>query len=30
LIKNIRTIRMKLSDNERENITRLIKIKSLH
>ena len=27
LKKNIRTIRMKLSDNERENITRLIKIK---
>jgi len=30
LIKNIRMIKMKLSDNERENITRLIKIKSLH
>jgi len=30
LIKNIRIIRMKLSDNERENITRLIKIKTLH
>jgi len=30
LIKNIRVIRMKLSDYERENITRLIKIKSLH
>ena len=30
LIKNIRMIRMKLSDNERENITRLIKIKTLH
>jgi len=30
LIRNIRTIRMKLSDNERENITRLIKIKTLH
>ena len=29
LIKNIRTIRMKLSDNERENITRLIKVKTL-
>ena len=29
LIKNIRIIKMKLSDNERENITRLIKIKSL-
>jgi len=30
LIRNIRMIKMKLSDNERENITRLIKIKSLH
>ena len=30
LIKNIRVIKMKLSDNERENITRLIKIKTLH
>ena len=29
LIKNIRIIRMKLSDNERENITRLIKIKTM-
>jgi V/A-type H+-transporting ATPase subunit D len=29
LIKNIRTIRMKLSDSERENITRLIKVKTL-
>ena len=29
LKKNIQVIRMKLSDNERENITRLIKIKSL-
>ena len=29
LMKNIQVIRMKLSDNERENITRLIKIKSL-
>jgi len=28
LIKSIRTIQMKLSDNERENITRLIKIKT--
>jgi len=30
LMRNIRVIRMKLSDNERENITRLIKIKTLH
>jgi len=30
LIKNIRMIQMKLSDSERENITRLIKIKTLH
>ena len=30
LVRNIRMIKMKLSDNERENITRLIKIKSLH
>ena len=30
LVKNIRMIKMKLSDNERENITRLIKIKNLH
>ena len=30
LIRDIRAIKMKLSDNERENITRLIKIKSLH
>ena len=30
LIKNIRMIKMKLSDNERENITRLIKVKTLH
>lgn len=30
LIKNIRFIRMKLSDYERENTTRLIKIKTLH
>lgn len=30
LMDNIRMIKMKLSDNERENITRLIKIKSLH
>ena len=29
LIKNIRMIKMKLSDSERENITRLIKIKTL-
>jgi len=29
LIKNIRMIKMRLSDNERENITRLIKIKTL-
>jgi len=29
LRKNIRVIRMKLSDNERENITRLIKVKTL-
>jgi len=29
LKKNIRTIKMKLSDNERENITRLIKIKTM-
>jgi len=30
LVKNIRMIQMKLSDGERENITRLIKIKTLH
>ena len=30
LVKNIRAIKMKLSDNERENITRLIKVKTLH
>ena len=30
LIRDIRIIKMKLSDNERENITRLIKIKTLH
>jgi len=30
LVKNIRIIKMKLSDNERESITRLIKIKTLH
>jgi len=30
IIKNIRTIQMKLSDSERENITRLIKIKNQH
>ena len=29
LIKNIRVIRMKLSDNERDTITRLIKVKTL-
>ena len=29
LMKNIRMIKMKLSDNERENITRLIKVKDL-
>jgi len=29
LIKNIWTIRMKLSDNERDTITRLIKVKSM-
>lgn len=30
LIKSIRMIRMKLSDKERENTTRLIKIKAMH
>ena len=30
LVRSIRTIQMKLSDNERENITRLIKIKSMN
>ena len=30
LVRNIKVIRTKLSDNERENITRLIKIKTLH
>ena len=30
LQKNIRIIKMKLSDSERENITRLIKIKTIH
>jgi len=30
LVKSIRMIRMKLSDKERENTTRLIKIKAMH